>query len=88
MKNKRLGATGRYPSGKVNRNDEGELRFAIGPHVSGGVGIEFGKPVAWVVMPKATAIEMAMLLLKYAGASVKAAPPADHTEAPEPGPSA
>jgi hypothetical protein len=92
----KLGATGKFPKGKLNKTDEGELRFAIGPHVSGGIGIEFGKAVKWIVLPKETAIQMAFLLLTHAGvklASVPkdappttASPPDDHTEHPDPGP--
>jgi hypothetical protein len=93
---RKLGATGKYPEGKLNKTDEGELRFAIGPHVSGGIGIEFGKAVKWIVLPKETAIEMAFLLLRHAGVKLgpvpkaasptTASPPDDHTEHPDPSP--
>ncbi len=73
--NEKLGATGRHPDGQISKDDEGELRFAIGPHVSGGVAIHFGKPVAWLVLPKDRAINMAMILLKHAGVEMT---PADH----------
>src|SRR5882724_6380008 len=49
---------------------EGELRFAVGfDPVNGLVRIEFGKPVAWLAMPREHAINMARSLLKQAGAT-------------------
>ena len=47
-----LGATGRYPDGKLNEHDEGELRIAVGEH-KGNVFLDFGKPITWLGMPPA-----------------------------------
>lgn len=66
------------------------LRFAVGPHVSGGVGIEFRRPISWIVLSKEEAIRMGFLLLEHAGAKVRPSarepaaetPPDDHTERP------
>lgn len=64
--NKRgIGATGRFPEGRKNADDEGELQFRIG-HDQDDVVIEFGKPVTWFGMPPATARQFAALILKHA----------------------
>lgn len=45
----RLGATGQYPHGKLNDDDEGEIKIAIAAdYASNVVRIEFGKPIAWM----------------------------------------
>jgi len=69
--NKRpVGATGAFPMPALDEHDEGELRFAVGfDPVNGLVRIEFGKPVAWLAMPREHAINMARSLLKQAGAT-------------------
>lgn len=61
----KLGATGAFPQGKVNRTDEGELRMAIS---SDGniVRLDFGKPVAWLGLPPNEAKELAALLMHHA----------------------
>jgi hypothetical protein len=50
------------------------LRFAVGPHASGGVGIEFRRPVSWIVLSKEEATRMGLLLLEHAGAKIRPAP--------------
>ena len=65
-----LGATGRFPEGKITPDDEGELRFAVSQLSDGQIHIDFGKPVAWLTLPREVAIEFAMTLLKNAGATV------------------
>jgi hypothetical protein len=68
-----------------------ELRFAIGPHASGGVGIEFRRPISWIVLSKEEATRMGFLLLEHAGVKMTgvprttATPPDDHTEPPPAG---
>ena len=42
-----LGATGRYPEGKLNDNDKGEIAIAIGGQ-DGKVIIDFGGEIGWV----------------------------------------
>lgn len=61
-----LGATGKYPRGKVNKDDEGELTMAVA-RVGDVVRVEFGKPVAWLAMTPADAVGLAQLLIKHAG---------------------
>lgn len=65
--NKRLlGATGDHPQGKLNDDDQGGLRMAIGVDHTGVVRLEFGKPVAWLGLDKATALMLADNLRKHA----------------------
>jgi hypothetical protein len=68
--NKReFGATGQFPQGQLNDDDQGGLRMGVAyDKLDGIVRVEFGKPVAWLGLPPPHAIEMAKLLLKHAGA--------------------
>lgn len=50
-----LGATGDFPLGKLNKDDEGGLRMAIGTEHN-KVIIHFGTPVGWLGLDKHTAI--------------------------------
>lgn len=61
-----LGDTGRYPQGALTKDDEGELRFAVGAK-DGKVMLDFGKPVAWIGFDADQAIDIAMRLVKEAG---------------------
>ena len=65
MKKITLGATGNYPQGKLNNDDEGELRMAI---VSKGktVVIDFGKPVHWLGMSREEARAFGELIIQKA----------------------
>ena len=56
-----LGATGRYPEGRLNPNDEGELAFAVGIE-EGKIALRFGKPVAWFAMNRQQALQLIALL--------------------------
>lgn len=60
-----LGATGRFPFGKLTANDEGELRIAIGQQ-NGKVVVDFGKPTAWIGFTADQADDIADLLHKHA----------------------
>jgi len=59
--NKRLaGATGDFPQGRLNEDDQGGLRMAIAADPRNGVvRVEFGKPVAWLGLDKNTALALA-----------------------------
>jgi len=57
-----IGKTGKFPKGKLNNNDEGELRFAIGVHKN-RIIIDFNTPVSWIGFDKKQAIEIANSLL-------------------------
>lgn len=67
LKDFALGATGRFPYGKADTHDEGELRMALAAdHVNGIVRVEFGKPVAWLGLPSREARELATVLIAKA----------------------
>ncbi len=66
----KLGATGAFPEGKLDRTDEGELRFAISSTGDGLVRVDFGKPVAWFAISPNQAKELAALLMQHAGRGV------------------
>jgi hypothetical protein len=53
-----LGSTGDHPRGKLNADDEGGIRVAVGVD-EGVVKIFFGKPVSWLGMPKEHALALA-----------------------------
>ena len=63
----RLGATGNFPAGKIDKTDEGEIRFAIAADpTTRKVIINFGKPVAWMGMEKDQAIAIGETLIARA----------------------
>jgi hypothetical protein len=65
-----VGATGRFPEGKLTPEDEGEIQFGIGKFRDEEgrtkVAIEFGKPVHWVAMNAQQALDLAESLRKHA----------------------
>ena len=60
-----LGETGKFPQGKLNDTDEGEIKIAIAVE-NGKVSIHFGKPVAWVAFDKFQAMDIAIALSEKA----------------------
>lgn len=61
----KLGPTGNYPRGKLNKDDMGEMNMAV--EIEGDcVKIDFGTPTTWVGLPKETAITFANIILKLA----------------------
>lgn len=60
-----FGGTGQFPEGKLNADDEGELRFGVA-HDQGQVIINFGTPVAWFTMSPTLARELARVLNQHA----------------------
>lgn len=63
----RIGATGRYPFGKADASDEGELAMAVMvDHRNGIVRVEFGKPIGWLGIPSVQARELAAILIEKA----------------------
>ena len=45
----KLGATGEYPRGKLNDDDEGEIVMGIAADPKNGVVVmNFGKPTSWI----------------------------------------
>lgn len=69
--NKRqTGATGTFPQGHLNDDDQGALKIAVAyDKLDGIVRVDFGKPVAWLGLPKDQTINFARVLLKHAGVS-------------------
>ena len=63
----KLGATGKFPEGKLHPGDEGELNLGVARDAHGNVHLNFGKEIAWVAMPPEVAINLARALLKHAG---------------------
>ncbi len=62
-----LGATGRFPEGKLDPTDEGELAFAVMTDESKGLMIlDFGKPVAWLSLTPESAVKLGNTLFKRA----------------------
>jgi hypothetical protein len=61
----KLGATHRFPEGKLTKDDEGEIRVAIGQK-DGKVVIDFGKPTAWIGFTPEQADDIAKLLHEHA----------------------
>jgi hypothetical protein len=60
-----LGATGRFPEGKIAEHDEGEIRFAIAADPSRGkVLIDFGKSIRSLGMTSEQAAELGEMLIK------------------------
>lgn len=55
-----FGATGKFPEGKLNATDEGEIQFGIAADVRNEkVLIDFGTPVAWLGLNPEQAIAIA-----------------------------
>jgi hypothetical protein len=67
IKDLKLGATGQFPRGKADDEDEGELRFALAADYQQAiVRIVFGKPIAWLGLPSAEARQFAAMLIAEA----------------------
>ncbi len=67
-----LGRTGKFPDGKINEDDEGEIRIQIGRDKDKNlVVIKFGTPVAWLALKPNQAIAVATMLIKHAKALEK-----------------
>lgn len=60
-----LGSQGTFSDGKTADDDEGDMKLMISRQ-HGLVRIDFGKPVAWLALPKQHAIQIANMILKYA----------------------
>lgn len=61
------GPTGRYPMGKLNEDDEGEITIAVAADPkTQRIIIDLGKPVAWIGFTAEQAVELADVLTKKA----------------------
>ena len=59
----RLGATGKFPQGRADQHDEGELRMAIvADHQQAIVRLVFGTPIAWLGLSARDARQLATML--------------------------
>lgn len=64
-----LGATGRFPQGKIDESDEGELRAAISTDTEKKlVRLDFGKRLSWLALPPDDARSLACELMERANA--------------------
>jgi len=61
----KLGGTGDFPRGKLNASNEGGLQLAVGTK-DRTVIIDFGKPIVWLGLDKASALQFAALVRKHA----------------------
>ena len=68
---KLFGETGKFPRGKLNEHDEGEIQFGVTAH-GGTVILAFGKEVAWLGMPPQVARQLARTLIERADEATKA----------------
>jgi hypothetical protein len=60
-----FGATGEFPQGKLNEDDEGEIRLGVS-NFKGKVVMNFGKSIAWIGFDAEQARKIAEILLKHA----------------------
>jgi hypothetical protein len=65
MEDVKLGATGRFPQGNLNRHDQGELACAIYAY-QGRVIMNFSKPIAWLCLDYDGALALAEILRQRA----------------------
>lgn len=63
-----LGATGKFPEGKLVEHDEGEIQFSVRTF-EGKVIIEWGKSVKWIGMNATQALELAACLIRHAAST-------------------
>lgn len=72
----KLGATGKFPDGKIDESDQGELCIGIAfDEKSGNVIVNFGKPVWWFAMPPEQIIAFAHTLIHHAEQANDVRPP-------------
>lgn len=65
-----VGPTGDYPHGKLSADDEGGIKMALthfdAPDGKRMVRLDFGKPIAWLALPREQAIEFGRLVIRHA----------------------
>lgn len=62
MTDNKGGPTGKFPMGKMDESDQGELAAQIGVTSDGMVVVNFNTPVSWVAMPPEDARHLAKQL--------------------------
>ena len=65
MSDKKLGATGQFPHGKMSAADEGAIMFKVDED-GGNVVLDFGTPVVWMGMTAEQAVALGQLLIAKA----------------------
>jgi hypothetical protein len=60
-----LGATGRFPEGKLTKDDQGEIKIGITVK-DDKIVIAFGKPVEWIGFTREQAIQIGETLINRA----------------------
>jgi hypothetical protein len=60
-----IGATGKFPEGKIREDDRGEVIFNVGK-CENKVILEFEKPTIWIGMSAVDAVKLASKLIRYA----------------------
>ena len=67
LQRKKLGHTGKFPHGRLNKDDEGELMLGIAVDKNNKtVIINFGRPVAWIGLKYSDAIAVSKSLAEKA----------------------
>lgn len=62
-----LGPMGTHSQGKINEDDEGDIKVGIATDKEKGVVmLHFGKPITWLGLDRKTAIAMGNLILRHA----------------------
>lgn len=62
----KLGATGKYPDGKIQPNDAGEIKFSVGHDPDNALCfLDFGTQVKWLAMTPQDAIDLGRALIKH-----------------------
>ena len=63
----KLGPTGKFPQGKVDETDDGELTVAVATdHEAQIVRVIFGKRTSWLGLPREQAIAFGELIIQRA----------------------
>ena len=61
------GPTGKFPEGKLNKSDDGELMMAMAvDHEKKVVILNFATPVAWIGLPKEQALALGESIINKA----------------------
>lgn len=81
------GPTGRFPQGKLNEDDRGELQISIGATKEGKVAMDFGSPVRWIGFGPNDARRIAHSLILKANEAEERAKEATVISLPTPTPS-
>ncbi len=66
MDEEKPGATGKFPHGIINDDDEGEIKIGIGVSDTGEVVLQFGKLISWLGFEPDDARKVAKSLVENA----------------------